>query len=200
MTRRTTSLRTLRRMCFALVAVIALSAAKLKDADLETICNWFGGAYDIATTSGGIGELGHVLTVERVSSPMIGWHVFYAEERDANGRLIAQEFLSFELAPKKKSIVQTSYSLREPLRWENGLERIDIFKSMIGDDLDPAYGCEIFWSRDAKGFTGRSTPHACRLRARSSGDALQIDLSARLTPGEFMYGDRVFRKRATGAR
>jgi hypothetical protein len=195
MTRRITLRRYLMQVGLALVAVAALSAARLKDADLEMICDWFEGVYDVANTAGGIGALGHSLRVERVSSPMIGWHVFYAEERDANGNLIAQEFLSFELAPNKKSIVETSYSFREPLRWENGLDRPDIFKSIISDDLAPANGCEIFWSRDAKGFTGKSTPHACRLRSRSSGDAMQIDLSARLTPAEFTYGDRAFSKR-----
>ncbi len=195
MTRSATFRRSLMHVGFALAAVAALSAARLKDADLELICDWFEGVYDVATMAGGSGDPGHSLRVERVSSPMIGWHVFYAEERDANGGLIAQEFLSFQLASNKKAIIATRYSFREPLRWEDGLERPDIFKSIIGDDLALANGCEILWTRDAQGFIGKSTPHLCRLRSRASGDALQINLASHLTPGEFNYGNRVFRKR-----
>ena len=182
----------------ALAAAAALAAAKMKPADVELIADWIGGVYDTAPAAGAAAGDGHVLSIERVSSPMISWHVFYAEERDADGTLIAQQLLSFDLARDKKSIVEASYSFKEPERWRNGLERPDIFKSIIADDLVIARGCEIYWFRDKQGFLGRSVPHACRLRSRESGLSMQIELVTHLTPAQFVYGERTFNKRAAG--
>jgi hypothetical protein len=194
-----------------LVATSALAATKMKPADLELIANWFGGVYDSVPAAGAatgpttgpsigpsIGD-SHVLTIERVSSPMISWHVFYAEERDADGIRIAQQLLSLEIAQDKKSIVERSFAFKEPRRWQDGLERPDIFKAIILDDLIVASGCEIFWFRDKDGFVGHTTPHQCRLRALATATTMQVDVSAKLTPGELVYGDRTFRKRASAS-
>jgi hypothetical protein len=189
----------------ALAAASMLTAARMKDADLEQISDWFAGVYEVTTPVADASNPGtalgerHALVIERVSSPMVGWHVFYAEEHDAGGALVTQELMSFDIAKDKKSIVESSYSFKEPRRWENGLERADIFKSIISEDLIPASGCEIFWIREGHAFVGRSPPQSCRLRARASGEAFQVDLTARLTPSEFVYGDRTFRKRVAGA-
>jgi CpeT/CpcT family (DUF1001) len=185
-------------LALALAAAIASGGAKMKDSDVELIAQWFAGTYDTAPLAGASESDGHVLVIERVSSPMISWHVFYAEERNVLGIVIAQQLLSLELANDKKSIVERSFRFKEPQRWHGGLERPDIFKSIIADDLTVASGCEIFWFRDKKGFAGKTTPHSCRLRSVATGDSVEVDIKARLTPAEFVYGERTFRKRAVG--
>jgi hypothetical protein len=196
MRRRTTAAGVALIAGFALAATGAL-AAKLKEGELDLIANWFAGVYDTAPANGAAGD-GHVLIIARVSSPMISWHVFYAEERDSSGAVIAQQFLSFELAGDKKSIVETSFSFKEPRRWQGALERPDIFKSMISDDLLPASGCEIFWVRSTAGYVGHTNAGACRLRSRTTGISMQVDIVTRLTSAEYVHGERTFLKRAVG--
>lgn len=181
----------------ALAAASAL-AAKYKEGELDQIANWFAGVYDEAPAKGAAAGDGHVLIIERVSSPMISWHVFYGEERDSSGAVIAQQFLSFELAGDKKSIVETSFAFKEPRRWQGALERPDIFKAMIADDLLPASGCEIFWVRSTAGYVGHTNAGACRLRSRVTGISMQVDIVTRLTSAEYIHGERTFHKRAVG--
>ena len=183
----------------ALAAAALLAAPRMKESDLELLANWFGGVYDAAPVAGTTASDAHVLIIERVSSPMIGWHVFYVEERDAEGLVLAQQLQSFELAKDKKSIVERSFSFKESRRWQGGLQRPDIFKSMLADDLTVASGCEIFWIRDKQGFLGRTSAHACRLRVRATGASMQIDLATRLNAAEYVHGDRRFSKRAAGS-
>jgi len=181
-----------------LAAASVFAASKLKEGDVDLISDWIAGVYDTAPVAGGTVGDGHVLIIERVSSPMISWHVFYAEERNADGAVIAQQLLSVELAGDKKSIVERSYSFKEPRRWQDGLQRPDIFKAIIADDITVASGCEIFWFRDKQGFAGRTIPHACRLRSRATGVSMEIDIVTHLTAAEFLYGERMFSKRAAG--
>lgn len=181
-----------------LLATGAIAASKLKDGDVEVLSGWFVGVYDTAPAKEGVPSDGHVLAVERVSSPMLGWNVFYVEERNALNIQIAQQLVVFELARDKKSIVARSYSFKEPQRWENGLERPDIFKSIISDDVMAAGGCEIFWFRQKTTYAGRTQPGQCRLRSRTTGLSMNVDIVTKLTPSEYSYGDRVFHKRAAG--
>ena len=185
-------------LALALAVSLASVAGKMKDGDVELIAQWLAGTYDTAPLAGARESDGHVLIIERVSSPMISWHVLYAEERNPFGIVIAQQLLSLELANDKKSIVERSFRFKDLKRWQDGLERPDIFKSIIADDLMVASGCEIFWFHDKQGFAGKSTPHACRLRSVATGDSVEVDIKARLTPAEFVYGERTFRKRAVG--
>ena len=183
-----------------LAAASVLASSKLKEGDVDVIADWIGGVYDTAPVAGARAGDGHVLIIERVSSPMISWHVFYAEESDADGTVIAQQLLSFELAGDKKSIVERSFSFKEPRRWQDALQHPDVFKSIIADDITVASGCEIFWFRDKQGFAGRTTPHACRLRSRATGVSMEVDIVTHLTAAEFLYGERMFNKRAAGMR
>ena len=103
-----------------------------------------------------------------------------------------------DLARDKKSIVARSFSFKEPQRWENGLQRPDIFKSIIADDVLTASGCEIYWFKERSGYTGKSQPGQCRLRSRETGLSMNVDIAAKLTPSQYTYGDRIFHKRAVG--
>ncbi len=182
----------------AFTAAAALAASKLKDGDVELISEWFAGVYDTAAPAEGKESDGHVLVVERVSSPMIGWHVFYVEERNVLNIPIAMQLIAFDLPKDKKSVVARGFSFKEPRRWEAALEHPDIFKSIISDDLIPASGCEIFWTRRKDGYTGKTASGSCRLRSRVTGLSMDVNIVTRLTPSVYVYGDRTFHKRATG--
>lgn len=182
----------------AFTATLAFGASKLKDGDVELISDWFAGVYDTAPPTDGKLADGHVLAVERVSSPMISWHVFYVEERNALNIPIAVQLVAFDLAPDKKSIVARSFSFKEPRRWEGALEHPDIFKAIISDDLIPATGCEIFWTRQKDGYAGKTSPGTCRLRSRETGLSMNVNIVAKLTQSIYVYGDRTFHKRAGG--
>ena len=182
----------------AFTATAALAASKLKDGDVDLLSEWFAGVYDTAPPAEGKPSDGHVLVVERVSSPMIGWHVFYVEERNALNIPIAMQLIAFDLPKDKKSIVARGFSFKEPRRWETGLEHPDIFKSIISDDLVPATGCEIFWTRRKDGYSGKTASGACRLRSRVTGLSMDVNIVAKLTPSIYIYCDRTFQKRAAG--
>jgi hypothetical protein len=191
------AVRALLSLALAATATAAFAASRLKDGDLDLVAGWLAGVYDSAPAPGETASDAHVLVIERVSSPMISWHVFYVEERDATGNVIAQQFLSLELARDKKSIVESSFAFKEPRRWQGALERPDVFKSMIPDDLSPASGCEIFWVRGKSAYEGHTNPGACRLRSRATGISMQVNIVTRLTPAEYVHGERTFHKRAT---
>ena len=182
----------------ACTAAAALAGSKLKDGDVDLISEWFAGVYDTAPAAEGKPSDGHVLVVERVSSPMISWHVFYVEERNALNIPIAMQLVAFDLPKDKKSIVARGFSFKEPRRWETGLEHPDIFKSIISDDLIPASGCEIYWTRARDGYSGKTASGACRLRSRVTGFSMDVNIVAKLTHSVYVYGERTFQKRATG--
>jgi hypothetical protein len=180
------------------MAAVALATTKLKDGDVDLISEWFSGTYDTGAPADGSPADGHVLMVERVSSPMISWHVFYVEERNALKQAIAVQLIAFDLPKDKKSIVARSFSFKDPRRWETGLEQPDIFKQIISDDLIPATGCEIYWLRAKDGYVGKSAAGTCRLRSRATGLSMNVSIVAKLTPSVYTYGDRTFHKRAAG--
>ena len=182
----------------ACTAAVALAASKLKDGDVDLISEWFAGVYDTAPAAEGRPSDGHVLVVERVSSPMISWHVFYVEERNALNIPIARQLIAFDLPKDKKSVVARGFSFKDPRRWEGALEHPDIFKSIISDDLVPATGCEIFWTRAKDGYSGKTASGACRLRSRDTGLSMDVNIVAKLTSSVYVYGDRTFHKRAAG--
>jgi CpeT/CpcT family (DUF1001) len=186
-------------LCLALAGTTVLAKnPKLKDGDVELLADWLAGIYDSAPQADGTAGDGHLLVVERVSSPMISWHVFYVEERDAGGTVVAEQLVSLELASDKRSIVQQSFSFKDPQRWRGGLERPDIFKSIGADDLLMASGCEVFWLRDATGYAGQSQAGQCRLRSRATGFSMQVDIKTKISAAEYTYGQRRFSKRAAG--
>jgi hypothetical protein len=198
MTEQSFGMRVLWRACAATLAIGLLAAAKMKDADLELLTDWFGGVYDVAGPAAGANAAAgrNELLVLRVSAPMVGWHVFYVEEHSADGALVSQQLMSFDIAEDKKSIIQIAFSFKEPRRWESGQLSPDIFKAVIVDDLVPANGCEIYWFHEGPAFAGNGGPYACRLRPRASGEAPQIDFRTRLTPVQFVFGSRVFNRRS----
>jgi hypothetical protein len=185
------ALRVLLRTGAVLAAFGLLVAARMKDGDLELIADLYGGVYDVIAPASGPGAAGGELEVLRVSSPMVGWHVFYVEEHASDGALLAQRLHSFELAADRKSIIELVFGLKEPRRWEGGAGRADIFKAMIPDDLIPIAGCEVYWVRAPRGFAGHGGPRFCRLRAGADGSPDTM----RLTAAELAYGSRVYRRR-----
>lgn len=186
-------------ICLAVAGTATLAKnPRLKDGDVELLADWFAGIYDSVALADRTAGDGHMLIVERVSSPMISWHVFYVEERDAEGKVVAEQLVSLELASDKRSIVQQSFSFKDPQRWHGGLERPDIFKSIITDDLLMANGCEVFWLRDAAGYAGHSQAGLCRLRSRATGLSMQVDIVTKISAAEYWYGQRRFSKRAAG--
>jgi len=192
MTKRRSTTRVLCRAAAALAVFSLLAAAKMKEADLELLTDMFGGVYDsVAPASGSTAAAGGELQVLRVSSPMVGWHVFYVEERAGDGTLVAQRLHSFEIAADRKSIIELAFAFKEPRRWEGGAQRADIFKALIPDDLIPVAGCEVYWVRSARGFAGHGGPRFCRLRASAGGSPDDM----RLTATELAYGERIFRRR-----
>lgn len=115
------------------------------------------------------------LVVVPVDDPIIGEHVFYVQEMAADDprRVMAQRIWTFDITDKK--IVQTVWTLREPLRWRDSQHDPDLLKSMLTQDVARVAGCNLTWKKTATGFSASNEPKTCRSTSRVTSGTVQID-------------------------
>jgi hypothetical protein len=122
------------------------------------------------------------LTITHVYTPRLGRYVYYVEETAADNplRIFSQRMWSFQVAEKKRGIVETIYEFIEPQRWRDGLQNKDLFTSILIEDMQ-AEGCLLLWKKKDNGFVATHDPKACpdpggtaKPQAELSGGVLTI--------------------------
>lgn len=125
------------------------------EADVARISRWLPGTYDNSQQVKS--DLAQGITpahdrveldVAFVDAIAVGRAVFYFQQADADNpmRVFSQRVVSFSLTDK--GIVQSVYTVNEPLRWRDGPHEPDIFESMTLRDLKKVSGCEVTWKLD----------------------------------------------------
>lgn len=137
-----------------------------------------------------------VLDVVPIEAIMIGDNVFYIQESVLGepNRVLGQKIVMFGVV--KGDIVQTDYSLREPLRWRNGQLNPDLFKGLMTTDVHSTKGCSLRWKRDEENekLTATNDPKTCHARAGGAGHISMIESRAELSSLEYATSEQAFDK------
>jgi hypothetical protein len=139
------------------------------------------------------------IAIVPIYAPLVGKDIFYLQEMAADDprRVTAQRILSLEVTPQGE-LLQGLFALTEPNRWRDGHERIDLFKSLLPNDLRLAEGCDLAWRRSGKGFEGANTPSTCRVNRRTGGDIVRQESRGERGADGIAFADPFID--ATGAR
>jgi hypothetical protein len=172
-----------------MVAALSSSCAtqeKSRDAELTELLVLLAGRYD--NTGQVQSDIQHgvhpphdplALAIVPVDDPLIGEHVFYVQEMAADDprRVMAQRIWTFGSADKddKGGLVQSVWTLKEPLRWRDAQQDPDILTSLTSRDISPVRGCNLTWKKSGEKFTASNTPKTCHSTSRLTGGSVQIE-------------------------
>jgi hypothetical protein len=115
------------------------------------------------------------LSVVPVDDPLIGEHVFYVQETAADDprRVMVQRVWTF--GAEDKGILQSVWTLKEPLRWRGAQQDPDMLRSLLNQDVSPVRGCNLNWKKSGEKFTASNNPKTCHSTSRLTGGTVQID-------------------------
>ena len=170
--------------CVAVAALLGACAdqGKARELDLAELLGLIAGHYDNtaqveADVRRGLRPPHDALALDivPVDDPLIGEHVFYVQERAADDarRVMAQRIWTIDAVDKK--IVQTVWTLKEPMRFRDAQHDPDLLKSMMNQDVVKVYGCNLTWKKVGDTFTAGNDPKTCRSSSRMTSGSLQID-------------------------
>jgi CpeT/CpcT family (DUF1001) len=130
------------------------------------------------------------LTVVPVDDPLVGEHVLYVQETAADDprRVMVQRIWTFGVEDKK-GIVQSVWTLKEPLRWRGAQQDPDMLKSMMNQDVTPVRGCNLTWKKSGEKFIASNDPKTCHSTSRSTGGTVRIDTRMELEAAELSLAE-----------
>lgn len=183
------------------VAAAALSVScadqqKVREQDMAELLVSIAGHYDNSAQATGDARRGlhppHdalALDIAPVDDPLIGEHVFYVQEMAADDprRVMVQRVWTFEATDK--GIVQTVWTLKEPLRFRDAQHDPDLLKSMMNQDVVKVHGCNLTWKKTDAKFTAANDPKTCTSTSRATSGTVQIDTRMELDPNGFSLAE-----------
>jgi hypothetical protein len=167
-------------MMLAVVAALATACASGPKSDelfVNQLLAQLGGSYDnLAQSRASPDHAPLRLMIAPVDAPLVGDHVFYVQEMAADDprRVTAQHLYVVDAVPGKELARLVQADFAEPLRWRDGQQNRDLFRSMLKQDLRPRPGCELLFQREGAGFSA-ATVGNCRASARDTGEALRVE-------------------------
>jgi hypothetical protein len=175
------------RVLVALAAAALMAAAfakpKKEEVFLAQLAVMLAGSYDnIAQARRDPDHPGLRLMIAPVKAPLVGDNVFYVQEMAADDqrRVFSQKLWVLNVIPKREQAMLTQLEFKEPLRWRDGHNNRDLFRSMLMQDLHARPGCDLLWQRDGENFKAALHANACRASSRSTGETLKVELRMRL--------------------
>jgi hypothetical protein len=166
-----------------LLSAVASSKPSKDEVFLDQLATLLGGSYDNLAQSRADAEHPPLrLMIVPVQAPLIGDHVFYVQEMAADDlrRVLAQRLYVLNVIPRKEQAVLTQLDFKEPLRWRDGQNNRDLFRSMLVQDLRARPGCDLLWQRDGAGFKAALMGSACRASSRATGETVRVEQRAQL--------------------
>jgi CpeT/CpcT family (DUF1001) len=180
-------MRWLGRAALALAALTLAAGVfakpKKEDIFLGQLAALLAGSYDnIAQARRDAEHPGLRLMIVPVQAPLVGDNVFYVQEMAADDqrRVFSQKLWVLNVVPKREQAVLTQLDLKEPLRWRDGHNNRDLFRSMLMQDLHARPGCDLLWQRDGAAFKAALQANSCRTASRSTGETLKLELRMQL--------------------
>jgi hypothetical protein len=181
----------------AIASLVVLAACggtpARRDAELAELARLLPGDYDNreqASSPDGADLPALRVAIVPIYAPLVGRNIFYLQEMaaDDSRRVTAQRVLSLEVTPKGR-LLEGLYSLNEPQRWRDGHEKLDLFKSLLPQDLKLASGCEILWTPKGAGFTGANDPARCRIPRPGGGATVNQESRVELDAAGIAFSD-----------
>lgn len=187
------------------------SGRKDREAELRQIVDWLPGYYDNSQQIEAEKQQGAqphdalAIAIVPIYAPMISKNVFYAQEMAPNDsrRVMSQRLLAFDISEDDK-IVQSIFTLQDPLRWRDGHQNPDLFKAMQPPDVQVVAGCGIQWKKEQKEkkpkedskpehFIAWGSRNSCRSKTRSpTGGTLYVETKIELSPDELAMSDQLY--------
>jgi hypothetical protein len=172
------------------MAALALLAAcadqtKLRESELTQLLGWLPGRYDNTAQADSDAQRGvqppHdriALIIVKVYTPRLGHHVFYVQEMAADDprRVMSERMFSFKV-DEKRGIVETVYTFTEPLRWRDGQRNIELFTSVVIEDVQ-SVGCELLWKKSGEQFNATHDAKLCHGASAEAAAEPQAELTA----------------------
>ena len=165
---------------------------KLRESELTQLLGWLPGRYDNTAQADSDAQRGvqppHdriALIIVKVYTPRLGHHVFYVQEMAADDprRVMSERMFSFTV-DEKRGIVETVYTFTEPLRWRDGQRNIELFTSVVTEDVQSA-GCELLWKKSGEQFSATHDAKLCH----STGGAAPGESAAQLSADSLSLAD-----------
>lgn len=132
------------------------------------------------------------LSIVPIYAPLVGRDIFYLQEMAADDarRVTAQRVLSLEVTPGGQ-LLQGVYALNEPSRWRDGHEKVDLFKSLLPNDLRLVEGCDVTWRLAGRRFTGANDAARCRITRRSDNQTVHQESRIELDDDGIALADAI---------
>jgi CpeT/CpcT family (DUF1001) len=171
---------------------------KLRESELTQLLGWLPGKYDNTAQADSDPQRGVqpprdriALIIVKVYTPRLGHHVFYVQEMAADDprRVMSERLFSFKV-DEKRGILESVYTFAEPLRWRDGQRNIELFTSVVTEDVQSVPGCELAWKKVGEQFSATQDPKLCR----DAGVAAAADSAAELTSDSLELAGYRFRK------
>jgi hypothetical protein len=155
------------------------------EADLAQLETWLPGRYDNSeqTRDARSPHASSLVTIVPVDTVTFGDHVFYLHESAADDprRVMTQRLLSFQAV--KGGVLETLYTLNEPVRWREGASNPRVFSGMMFNDASPMPGCDLLWKKDKSGtkFEAVNPAGGCRATMPALGGSVRLEMRGELT-------------------
>lgn len=130
----------------------------------------------------------------RVSAPAFGEYVVYWQLNEGPERKIyRQRLLVFE-ARDDGTIVQTTWSFREPEKFVDAFELAELFASLTPEDVEATLpdGCDQVWRKSDDGWYGSVSPDSCRVWSERRQMWRRIGAEAKVEPDAYWQAERGF--------
>jgi hypothetical protein len=166
------------------LATVCVAKPKKEDVFLAQLVAMLSGSYDnIAQARRDADHPALRLMIAPVKAGLVGDNVFYVQEMAADDprRVLSQKVYVLNVVPRREQAVLTQLDLKEPLRWRNGQDNRDLFRSMLLQDLRARPGCDLLWQREGAGFKAALQVNSCRTASRTTGETLKVDLRMQLS-------------------
>jgi hypothetical protein len=180
----------------AIVLAACTSQEARREAELAQVIQLLPGRYD-NTAQARADALAGVrpphealaLAVVPVYAPMVGNNVFYVQEMAADDprRVMAQKLWTFESTGE--GIVQSVWTLSEPLRWRDAHLNPEVLQSLMAQDVARSRGCELTWKKIDTRFVASNDPARCRMNSRVGNEPVQVDTRVELDSGELALAE-----------
>jgi len=169
-----------------LIAVLLLAACgsqpKREDLFVAELAAMLPGSYDnLAQSRQDPGHPALRLVVAPVQAPLVGSNVYYVQEMAADDprRVFSQRLFVLEAVAGGTKAVLLQADFAEGTRWRDGHLNLDLFRSLLPQDLRARAGCDIVIERQGSAYTGTGGSN-CRIAAPGSGETLKVEQGLKL--------------------
>jgi hypothetical protein len=115
------------------------------------------------------------LAITPVTAPLVADVVLFVQESAADDpRRVYSQRIWVVGEDTRHRVAHGVYRFAEPERWRAGAASPELFRALLVRDLEPVGGCDVRWSRTARGLRGANDPARCSV-AGPAGEPLQLE-------------------------